>query len=340
VGPSATGGLDFAEMTPFLDSKALRAHRLRNTLHSLLLVGGLGLVTGFCAWLIWGAMGVAATLVAVGLIYAFAPRMSPGLLMRLYRGRLVEKGQSGLYDQVLRVVDALADRAELVEPPRIYVIPSMTFNAFAAGTPDKAVIGITAGMIERLDLRELAGVLGHEISHIRNNDLLILGLADAMTRFAQVLAYLSVVLVLVNLPAFLLGDAEIPLYALALLYLAPTAGSLIQLALSRTREFDADLEAARLTGDPEGLVAALQKVERYFGRFWEDMLLPVPARRIPQPSLLRSHPRTEDRVARLRDIGEAQLLPRLAVTDESKADLVGSGRLAMRPRYRWTGVWF
>jgi heat shock protein HtpX len=241
---------------------------LRNTLHSLLLVGGLGLVTGFCAWLIWGAMGVAATLVAVGLIYAFAPRMSPGLLMRLYRGRLVEKGQGGLYDQVLRVVDALADRAELVEPPRIYVIPSMTFNAFAAGTPDKAVIGITAGMIERLDLRELAGVLGHEISHIRNNDLLILGLADAMTRFAQVLAYLSVVLVLVNLPAFLLGDAEIPLYALALLYLAPTAGSLIQLALSRTREFDADLEAARLTGDPEGLVAALQKVERYFGRFW------------------------------------------------------------------------
>ena len=327
-------------MTPFLDPKTLRAHRLRNSLHSILLVGGLGLVTGFCGWLIWGGMGVAATLVAVGLIYAFAPRLSPKLLMRLYRGRLVEKGHGGLSDQILRIVDALADRAELQAPPRVYIIPSMTLNAFAAGTPDKAVVGITAGLIERLDLRELAGVLGHEISHIRNNDLAILGLADAMTRFAQLLAYLAVVLALFNLPAFLLGDAEIPPIALALLYLAPTAGSLIQLALSRTREFDADLEAARLTGDPEGLVSALQKLERYYGRFWEDMRMPVPGRRIPQPSLLRSHPKTEDRVARLRDLGDSQLLPRLSATDDPKGAQSSPGPVAMRPRYRWTGVWF
>jgi len=325
-------------MTPFLDPKTLRVHKLRNTLHSVLLVGGLGLIIGFCAWLIWGGMGVAVTLVAVGLIYAFAPRLSPRLLMHLYRAKQVEKGQNALYDQILRIVDALADRGELVEPPRVYVIPSMTLNAFAAGTPDKAVIGITAGLIDRLDLRELAGVLGHEISHIRNNDLVILGLADAMTRFAQLLAYLSVVLALFNLPAFLLGDAEIPLIALALLYLAPTAGSLIQLALSRTREFDADLESARLTGDPEGVASALQKVERHLGRFWEDMRLPVPGRRIPQPSLLRSHPKTEDRIARLQDIDNSQLLPRLAVTDEPKAAL--DSPVAMRPRYRWTGVWF
>jgi heat shock protein HtpX len=327
-------------MTPFLDAKTLRAHKLRNTLHSLLLVGGLGLVTGFCAWLVWGGMGVAVTLAAVGLTYAFAPRLSPGLLMRLYRARPVEERQGGRSVQILRVVDALADRAELAEAPRIYIIPSMTLNAFAAGTPDKAVIGITEGLLNRLELRELAGVLAHEISHIRNGDLAIMGLADALTRFAQLLAYLAVLLALLNLPAFLLGDSEIPLIALVLLYLAPTAGSLIQLALSRTREFDADLEAASLTGDPEALVSALQKLERYHGHFWEDMRLPVPGRRIPQPSLLRSHPRTEDRIARLKALSDRPMLPHLAVTEEPVAELSSPGLVAMRPRYRWTGVWF
>jgi heat shock protein HtpX len=324
-------------MTPFLDPKTLRAHRLRNTLHSVLLVGGLGLLTGFCAWLVWGGMGVAVTLAAVGLIFAFAPRLPPELLMRIYRARRVDPGQGG---QILRIVDALSDRAELVQAPRIYVIPSMTLNAFAAGTPDNAVIGITEGLLRRLTLPELAGVLAHEISHIRNNDLAILGLADAMTRFAQLLAYLAVFLALFNLPAFLLGDSEIPLLALVLLYLAPTAASLIQLALSRTRELDADLEAASLTGDPESLASALQKLERYQGHLWEDMRLPVPGRRIPQPSLLRSHPKTEERIARLKALSDRPLLPHLTVTGEPMSPLASPGPAAMRPRYRWTGVWF
>ncbi|MBO0765947.1 MAG: M48 family metalloprotease [Hyphomicrobiaceae bacterium] len=324
-------------MSPFLDPKTLRAHKLRNTLHSLLLVGSLGLLTGFCGWLIWGAMGVAATLVAMGVLFAFAPRLPPELIMRFYRARRVDPGAGG---RLLNVVDALSDRAELPVPPRVYVIPSMTLNAFASGTPDHAVIGITEGLLRRLNLNELAGVLAHEISHVRNDDLAIMGLADVMTRFTQALAYLALFVALFNLPVFLLGDAEIPLMGLGLLYLAPTLGNLIQLALSRTREFDADLEAASLTGDPASLASALQKLERYQGHFWEDMRLPVPGRRIPQPSLLRSHPRTEDRVARLEALRDRTLLPQLAVTEEPMASLFGAGPAAMRPRYRWTGVWF
>ncbi|HEY7552812.1 MAG TPA: zinc metalloprotease HtpX [Hyphomicrobiaceae bacterium] len=324
-------------MSPFLDPKTLRAHRVRNTLHSLLLVGGLGLLTGFCGWLIWGGMGVAAALVAMGVLFAFAPRLPPELMMRFYRARRVDARTGG---RLLHIVDALSDRAELPAAPRVYIIPSMTLNAFASGTPDNAVIGITEGLLRRLNLNELAGVLAHEISHVRNNDLAIMGLADVMTRFTQALAYLALFLALFNLPAFLLGDAEIPLIGLVLLYLAPTAGSLIQLALSRTREFDADLEAASLTGDPEALASALQKLERYQGYFWEDMRLPVPGRRIPQPSLLRSHPRTEDRIARLKALRDRPLLPQLPVTAEPMASLAGAGPVAMRPRYRWTGVWF
>jgi heat shock protein HtpX len=324
-------------MMPFLDPDALRAHRLRNTLHSVLLMGGLGLVTGLSTWLIWGGMGVAVTLVGLGLIYTFAPRLPPELLMRFFRARPIEERNG---KQIVHIVDVLADRAELPSAPRVYVIPSMTLNAFATGTPDNAVIGVTEGLLRKLNVNELAGVLAHEISHVRNNDLAIMGLADMMTRFTQMLAYLAILLALFNLPAFLLGDAEIPLLGLALLYLAPTAGSLIQLALSRAREFDADLEAVSLTGDTPSLISALQKLERYYGRFWEDMRLPVPGRRIPQPSLLRSHPKTEDRVARLEALQNRSILPQIEVTQEPMLAAAGAGPAAMRPRYRWTGVWF
>jgi heat shock protein HtpX len=216
----------------------------------------------------------------------------------------------------------------------------MTLNAFATGTPQKAVIGITEGLLRRLTLSELAGVLAHEISHIRNNDLAVMSLADVMTRFTQMLSYLALFLALFNLPAFLLGDSEISFIGLLLLYLAPTVGSLIQLGLSRTREYDADLEAAGLTGDPESLASALEKLERYQGHFWEDMMLPVPGRRIPQPSLLRSHPLTQERVARLRSLHDRPMLPQLSIAEEPMVSLIGLGPIAMRPRYRWTGVWF
>jgi heat shock protein HtpX len=325
-------------MMPFLDAKALRLHRMRNTLHSFVLVGGLGLLVGFCTWLIWGAMGVAATLAGLGLVFAFAPRLPPEAILRFYRARRIDPRHDS---QVLHIVDVLADRAELPTAPRVYVIPSMTLNAFAAGTPEKAVIAITEGLRRRLNLSELAAVIAHEVSHIRNNDLAIMGIADVLTRCMQWLAYLAVILAVLNLPAFLLGDAEVPLIGLVLLYLAPTAGSMVQLALSRTREYDADLEAASLTGDPRGLISALQKLDRYQGRFWEDLRLPVPGRRIPQPSVLRSHPRTEERIKRLEALIDHPLLPQIDLGPGPTAPPASAhGPVAMRPRYRWTGVWF
>jgi heat shock protein HtpX len=216
----------------------------------------------------------------------------------------------------------------------------MTLNAFATGTPGKAVIGITEGLLRRLSLHELAGVLAHEISHVRNNDLAVMGLADIMTRFTQALSYLALFLAIFNLPAILLGDSDISFLALLLLYLAPTIGSLLQLGLSRTREFDADLEGAELTGDPAALASALGKLERYQGRFWEDMMFPVPSRKIPQPSLLRSHPPTEDRIARLQALRARDLPAPIEVVEEPMVSLVGLGPIAMRPRYRFPGVWF
>jgi heat shock protein HtpX len=324
-------------MTPLLDDNRRREHKARNRLHSALLVGGLGLVTAFSVWLIWSWTGVLVTLVCIGALYAFAPRLPPGIVMRMYRAQPLDPRHG---EQIAYIVNVLSQRAELPAAPAVYIIPSMTLNAFATGTPNRAVIGITEGLLRRLPLRELAGVLAHEISHIRNNDLAVMSLADVMTRFTQGLSYLALILAIFNLPGILLGESDISLLALLLLYLAPTIGSLLQLGLSRTREYDADLEGAQLTGDPRGLASALDKLERYQGHFWEDLMFPVPGRRIPQPSLLRSHPPTEQRVARLLALESRQMPPPIEVVEEPMVSLVGLGPGSMRPRYRFPGVWF
>ena len=324
-------------MSPFLDAARLTAHRRRNLWHSLLLVGGIGLIMMVSSVLIWSWSGIIVAGVAIALVVGLGPRISPDAVMRLYRGQLVDV-RSGV--QLARLVEILADRAELASHPRLYVIPSATLNAFATGNPDRAAIGITEGLLRRLSLREVAGVLAHEMSHIRNNDLFVMGLADAMTRFTQILAYTGIVLAAFNIPAWFMDQAMFSWYAVLLLYLSPTISSLLQLALSRSREYDADGEAAAITGDPLGLASALQTLERYQGRFWEDMTLPVPARRIPQPSILRTHPDTRERIRRLEELGASPLPRRLNVVEEPMITIAGLGPAEMAPRWRWPGVWY
>jgi len=324
-------------MTPLLDDDQRRAHKARNELHSALLVSGLGLVTAFSAWLLWSWTGALVAFAWIGVLYLLAPRLPPEMIMRMYRARPIDPKQG---EQILYIVGELAHRARLPVAPAVYVIPSMTLNAFATGAPSKAAIGITEGLLRRLSLHELAGVLAHELSHVRNGDLSVMALADAMTRFTQALSYLAVILAIFNLPAWLLGDIDMPFLGLLLLYLAPTIGSLLQLALSRTREYDADLEGAELTGDPRSLASALAKLERYQGSFWEDLMFPVPARRIPQPSLLRSHPPTEERIRRLLELEHRELPPPIEVVEEPMVSMVGVSPGSMQPRYRFPGVWF
>ncbi len=325
-------------MSPFLDADKLAAHRRRNLLHSAFLVSGMSLIVLASSALIWswpGALGAALFLVALIVV---GPRVPPEAVMRLYKAVPVDARHGA---QLHRLVEALADRAELERHPRLFVIPSTTLNAFAAGSPTNAAIGITEGLLRRLDLRQVAGVIAHEMSHIRNNDLHVMAMADALTRFTQILAYLGLALALLNIPAILIGFETFSWLAILLLYLAPLLTGLLQMGLSRTREYDADLEAAGLTGDPAGLASALGALERYQGRFWEDLMLPVPSRRIPFPSLLRSHPETADRVARLRALeAEARPTRPIAIVDEPLFTLVGRSPAGMAPRHRALGLWY
>ncbi|HEX5600722.1 MAG: zinc metalloprotease HtpX [Pseudomonadota bacterium] len=322
-------------MYSLLDEKTRRAHKLRNSLHSVLLLLGLGVVLSLSAMLVWGPSGVIWALLAVAILVFFAPRVPPEAVMRMYRATEVHPRAAG---QVGRVLQILSERAGLQRLPRLFVIPSSTLNAFATGSPDNASIAVTAGLLRTLNLRELAGVLAHEVSHIRNNDLWVMGLADAMSRFTQALSTLAVMLASFNIMGMLVGVTFVSWWAILVLYLAPLVSSLLQLGLSRAREYDADLEGAMLTGDPQGLISALAKLERYTGRFWEDLMFPVPGRRVPQPSLLRSHPSTEDRIARLRELERKPTLPPIIIEEEP---LVGPWpTVVVGPRFRWPGIWY
>jgi heat shock protein HtpX len=309
----------------------------RNDLHAAILLGGLGLLSAFCAWSLWSWPGVLAALASVGAIAILAPRLPPEAIMCLYRAKAIDRAHGA---QISHVVDVLRNRAGLAAAPALYVVPSMTVNAFTAGRPQRAAIAITEGLLRRLNLSELTGVLGHEVAHIANNDLSLMSLADVMTRFTQALAYLAIFLAIFNLPAFLLGDSDVSLLALLLLYLAPSIGSLLQLSLARAREFDADLAGASLTGDPVSLAAALVKIERVRGTFWEDMMLPVPGRRIPAPSVLRTPPPPAERIRRLQVLEQAQLPPPIELSDEPMLPLVALGPGELHPRLRFPGVWF
>jgi heat shock protein HtpX len=325
-------------MHPFLNAAQLAAHRRRNLLHSIVLVSSMSLIVMGSAALIWSVPGALGAGLFVAALVAVGPRVPAGAVMRLYKAVPVD-GRNG--PQLQRLIEVLAERAELGRQPRLYVIPSATLNAFATGSPSDAAIGITEGLLRRLDLRQVAGVIAHEMSHIRNNDLHVMAMADALTRFTQLLAYLGVVLGLLNIPAMLLGLDTFSWLAILLLYLAPMLTSLLQMGLSRTREYDADLEAAGLTGDPVGLASALASLERYQGRFWEDLMLPVPSRRIPFPSLLRSHPETADRIARLQALeARASKVRPIVISEGPLFSLVGRGPASMAPRYRTLGLWY
>jgi len=287
---------------------AQRQHAWLNLVHTWLLVGGSLALFVACAWLFFGPGGIWYALVFGGVSLFMASRVSPTLVLRMYKAQPVSPQQ---FPQGHKLLDQLSERAGLNAKPKLYVLPSKLMNAFAVGRKRDSAICLTDRLIRSLTLRELAGVMAHEVAHIRAEDVRVMAIADMVSRFTSVLSTLGIFSLFINLPAILFGGAaQVPWLAVLLLIFAPTIGSLLQLALSRTREYDADLNAVLLTGDPDGLASALVKLEKAQGRHWEGMVLP--GGRTPDPSILRTHPRTEDRVARLmalKDMAVSENLP-------------------------------
>lgn len=287
-------------------------HKLRNLVHSALLIGGMALVTGLCGYVLFGTDGIVLAFGAIVVALTLSPSVPPSFVLSMYGAQQIPAGQAPfLHD----IVDELSRRADLPARPKLYVMPSPMMNAFSLGKKNDAAIGMTHGLLAEMNRAELAGILAHELSHIASNDLWVMNLANTMSRATSLLSYFGMFLLLLNMPLILFGEVSVPWSLVLVLILAPTLISLLQLALSRAREYEADLNAARLLGDPEAVAAALIKLEKKQGRFWERLV--GPGRQMPEPSLLRTHPKTEDRVARLRALQEA---------DENPSPLRGMNR--------------
>ncbi len=272
-------------------------HRMLNALQSFILVAAMAVLTGLLAWLL-GGTGLAVFAVVLIFVLVFIQGVvSPEQVLRLFHGRRITDLNS---PRLYAIVHGLAERAGLAETPILFYLPEDIMNAFSIGSPRRAVIVISEGLLQRLSLRETTAVIAHEMGHIRHNDLRAMGLADMFSRITTFFSITGQFLLILNLPLILLTDVHISWLSIAVLILAPTLSALLQLALSRVREYEADLEAVRLTGDVRGLASALAKMETYQRRLLGRIFLPDYRRR--EPALLRSHPATEARIRRLMEL--------------------------------------
>ncbi len=247
-------------------------------------------------------IGLGLGLVFVGGSYWFSDKIA----IKAARAREVTQAEMPEY---YGMVQDLAMRAEM-PMPKIYVSPNEQPNAFATGrNPDHAAVAVTEGILQVLSTEELRGVLAHEISHVGNRDILISSVAAAVAMGITFMARMAM------WGAMFGGgggrnrnDNIFGLLAMALL--APMAAGILQMALSRSREYEADRAGARLIGDGEPLARALEKIDAYAHQVPMEVnqaqaqayiINPLSGQKVRFANWLRTHPPTEDRLARLRD---------------------------------------
>ena len=240
-----------------------------------------------------------ALLVAVGMNF-FSYWFSDKMVLKMYNAREVDETTA---PQFYRMVRELAERAEL-PMPKVYLIDEAAPNAFATGrNPQHAAVAATTGILRVLSDRELRGVMAHELAHVKHRDIL------TSTITASVAGAIST---LANFGLFFGGrddENRNPLFAILIMIMAPIAAMLIQFAISRSREFEADRGGAEISGDPRALADALAKIERYAKGLpletaeahpaTAQMMIVNPLSSGGVRGLFSTHPATEERIRRL-----------------------------------------
>jgi len=291
-----------------VDAGRIEANRRRNARHAVVLIAAMVALVAAVGWFFAGPYGLAWIVVLAAVMFAIGPRLSQRVMLQVYAASPLSRTQVPL---LYELTDAFGERLELHKDVQLYYIPSRLMLAFTIGGRDQVSVAVSDGLLRGLTGRELAGVLAHELSHAAHGDLQLMALADFVTKATRAMALVAMLLIAINLPHIMEEDVAVPWPPILLLAVAPMISLLLQLGLSRAREYDADASAAHLTGDPEGIARALQKMEAQQRRHWETVLGRSGTSK--EPSLLRTHPDTEERVRRL---GE------LAVpTDETLPDI-------------------
>lgn len=273
-----------------------------NWLKTTILMAAIVALFGMIGAAIGGQSGMLLALLVGGGMNVFAYWFSDKMVLKMYKAREVDAGTS---PYLYGIVRDIAQRAGM-PMPRVYIIDEAQPNAFATGrNPRHAAVAATRGILQMLTERELRGVMAHEMAHVQHRDILISTIAATMAGAISALA---------NFALFFggrgSGGRSHPIVGILVALLAPMAAALIQMAISRAREFEADRGGAEICGDPDALADALVKIDAYARGVpmmsaeahpeTAQMMIMNPLSGRGMAGLFATHPATEERVARLR----------------------------------------
>ena len=274
-----------------------------NWFKTTLLMAAIVALFGVIGAMIGGKGGMLMALLFGGGMNLFAYWFSDSMVLRMYNAQQVDEASSPYLYNMVRELAANAG----LPMPRVYIIDEAEPNAFATGrNPEHAAVAATRGILQMLSARELRGVMAHELAHVKHRDILTSTIAATMAGAISALA---------NFAMFFGGRDENgrpmnPLAGLLVAILAPLAATLIQMAISRAREFEADRGGAEISGDPHALADALAKIDAYARGIpmasaeahpeTAQMMIMNPLSGGGLAGLFRTHPATEERIARLR----------------------------------------
>jgi heat shock protein HtpX len=275
-----------------------------NHLKTYILLAAMTALFGGVGYLVGGTGGMLIALVVAGAMNLFAYWNADKMVLRHFKAQPLEPGHPdprvrAYYEDTM----ALAQRADL-PPPKVYIIDNPQPNAFATGRdPQNAAVAATSGLLGLLSRDEIRGVMAHELAHVKSRDTLTMTVTATIAGAVAMLANF----------ALFFGDRDRnPLVGLAIMFLAPIAASLVQMAISRAREYEADRLGAEIGGEPEALARALEKIEAY-----ARQRVNVDAERNPAmahlfiinplsgrgaDNLFSTHPNTRNRIAQLSEI--------------------------------------
>src|SRR3990167_1295773 len=310
-----------------------------NHLKTFILLAALTALFGGVGYLIGGATGMAVALVFAGGMNLFSYWNADKIVLKMYRAQPVdEQHPNAVVRNYVADVRQMARDAGLPQP-QVAIIPSDQPNAFATGrNPERAAVCATTGLLDMLTREEVRGVMAHELAHVKNRDTLIMTVTATIAGAIAALA---------NFALFFGGgeDRGRPggvIGTLALMILAPMAAGLVQMAISRCREYEADRIGAEIAGDPQALASALQKIDAYAKRIHNptaernpasgQMFIINPLAGRGADNLFSTHPATANRVRALAELGaKTGIRPRAAATPSVSA-------VPVTPRRATTGV--
>ena len=273
-----------------------------NWLKTAILMAGILALFAAVGGAIGGAQGMLiAFLLGAGMNF-FAYWFSDKMVLRMYNAQEVDAASS---PYLYNMVKELAQRAQ-IPMPRVYLIDEAQPNAFATGrNPDHAAVAATTGILQLLSARELRGVMAHELSHVKHRDILISTISATVAGAISSLAQFGMLF-----GGSRDGERANPIVSLVVMILAPIAAMLIQMAISRAREFEADRGGAEISGDPNALADALAKIDAYARGIpmqtaeahpeTAQMMIMNPLSGGGLRGLFSTHPATEERIERLR----------------------------------------